>query len=194
MIRPLAVLVGVLALVAAASAGAQDAGAGQTGRVNVDAQILLAFDKRVQDYVALHRKLEATLPDLPKEATSAQIEKHQLALTAMIVKARPRAKHGDIFANETRALMRRLLSRALSGPDGAKLLATIWEDNPGPIRVQINGRYPDAAPRSTVPPQVLDMMPKLPDELEYRFIARRLILLDAHAHLVLDYISDALPK
>lgn len=186
-------LAAIVALSGAAARG-QNADAGQPGRVNVDAQILLAFEKRVQDYIALHRKLEATLPELPNDASSAHIDKHQRALTALILKARPRAKHGDIFAEETRSLLRRLLSRSLSGPDGAKLLATIWEDNPGPIKVQINGRYPDAAPRSTVPSQVLNMMPKLPDELEYRFLGRRLILLDAHARLVLDYINDALPK
>jgi hypothetical protein len=188
------VVVATLAVWDAAPAAAAQAPEAQSSRVNADAQILLAFGKRVQDYVESHRTLEATLPPLPREATPGQIERHQHALTALIVKARPRAKHGDLFGPDARALIRRLLSRALSGPDGKKLLATIWQDNPGPIRVQVNGRYPEAAPRSTMPAQVLEMMPKLPEEIEYRFVGRRLILLDAHAMLVLDYVSDALPK
>jgi hypothetical protein len=43
-----------------------------------------------------------------------------------------------------------------------------------------------------VPPQVLAVLPKLPEELEYRFIGPRLILLDIHAHTVADYIENIL--
>ena len=182
----------VAALCMPAAIRAQDRN--QPGRVNVDAQILLAFDKRAKDYVALHQKLEATLTPLLPEPTPAQVDAHQRALSQLVRQARPRAKVGDIFGPETRALIRRLLARTLTGPDGAKVLAAINEDNPGPLRVQINGRYPAAAPRSTVPAQVLQMLPRLPEELEYRFLGRRLILLDSHAYIVLDYVSSALPK
>jgi hypothetical protein len=30
--------------------------------------------------------------------------------------------------------------------------------------------------------------------MEYRFVGRHLILLDAHAHVIADFIPDALPK
>jgi len=60
--------------------------------------------------------------------------------------------------------------------------------------VSANGRYPDTVPLATMPPQVLAALPTLPDELEFRFIADRLILLDVPAHLVVDYIEDALPR
>ena len=33
-----------------------------------------------------------------------------------------------------------------------------------------------------MPPQVLAALPKLPEDIEYRFIGDRLILLDVHAH------------
>ena len=39
-----------------------------------------------------------------------------------------------------------------------------------------------------MPPQVLKALPKLPEDLEYRFIQLNLILLDPHAHLIVDYI------
>ena len=32
------------------------------------------------------------------------------------------------------------------------------------------------------------------EELEFRFIGDRLILMDVHAHIILDIIEDALPK
>ena len=184
-----------LVLLASALAGRAPVEAqSDPARVNVDAQILLAFDKRAKDYVALHQKLEATLPPLPEKPTPTQVDTHQKALAQLLQRARPGAKQGDIFGPETRALIRRLIARTVSGPDGAKVMAAITEDNPGPLRVHINGRYPDGAPRSTMPAQLLEMLPRLPEELEYRILGRRLVLVDSHAYVVLDYVSDALPK
>ena len=58
----------------------------------------------------------------------------------------------------------------------------------------VNARYPDTGPLTTVPPQVLQTLPKLTEDLEYRFIGDSLILLDVHAHVIADFIEDALPK
>lgn len=162
--------------------------------VNEDARILAAMDKRIRDYSALHEKLEATLPALPAEATPAQVESHQVALAALIVKARPSADYGDVFGPTARALIRRLLARVLAGADGQTLHAAIMEDNPGPRRLEVNGRLPDDVPRSTLPVQVLQMLPHLPEAVEYRFLGRRLVLVDSHALIVVDYVDDALPK
>jgi hypothetical protein len=54
-----------------------------------------------------------------------------------------------------------------------------------------NGRYPDDIPVSTVPPQVLQNLPKLPEELEYRFVRQNLILFDPHAHIIPDWVPQA---
>ena len=62
------------------------------------------------------------------------------------------------------------------------------------MKLAVNGRYPDDVPISTVPPQVLQTLPKLTEDLEYRFINDNLIILDSHAHVIADYIEDALPK
>ena len=45
-----------------------------------------------------------------------------------------------------------------------------------------------------MPPEVLGALPALPVELEYRFVGDALILLDTHAHIVIDLVPDALPK
>jgi hypothetical protein len=47
-----------------------------------DAQALATMNERVKEYVALHVKLERSLPKLPKEATPEQIDKNQRALHA----------------------------------------------------------------------------------------------------------------
>jgi hypothetical protein len=41
---------------------------------------------------------------------------------------------------------------------------------------------------------VLQTLPKLTEDLEYRFHRRLLILLDVHAHVIADFIEDVLPK
>jgi hypothetical protein len=162
--------------------------------VSDDAQILLALDKRLKDYAALHEKLHSTLPALSTDATPAEIDKNQRALGILVQNARRHADRGDIFGPVARAMIRRILVRALTGPDGAKLRTSIMDDNPGPLRVRVNSRYPDAAPRSSVPPQLLQVLPKLPEDLDYRFIGDRLLLVDLHAHIVVDYIENALPN
>lgn len=163
-------------------------------RVNPDAKALSDFMNNVKHYVALHKKLEDTLPKLPKEATPQQIDQSQRALGRLMQQARAGAKPGDIFEKNARAVFRRLLLAVFSGPDAQQLKDSIMDENPGPIKLQVNGRYPDTIPLSTMPPQVLAFLPKLPEELEYRFIANRLILLDVHAHTIADYIENALPR
>jgi hypothetical protein len=44
-----------------------------------------------------------------------------------------------------------------------------------------------------MPPQVLKALPKLEEELEYRFIGERLVLMDARAHIIVDFTDDVLP-
>jgi hypothetical protein len=41
---------------------------------------------------------------------------------------------------------------------------------------------------------VLQTLPKLTEDLEYRFIGDSLILLDVRAHVIADFIEDIVPK
>jgi hypothetical protein len=167
---------------------------GQPPRVNADAFTSVQFIKRIEDYVALHKKLEATLPPRPEHPTPQQIDDHARALSRLIAEARPRAKQGDMLPSETRSYLRRQIARSLSGPDAMAVRQSISEDNPGRVRLQINGRYPDGVPLTTMPAAVLAELPRLPEDVEYRFIADRLILLDVHAQLVVDFMDAAIPK
>jgi hypothetical protein len=159
-----------------------------------DRPVLRDFEARVNEYVALHKKLEDSLPKLPKEATPEQIDSHQRALGRLVQQARAGAKPGSIFTADIREVVRRLMAQVFGGPDGAALKASIMDENPGPIKLTVNARYPDTVPLSTVPPQVLRGLPALPEELEFRFIGRHLILMDEHAHLVVDLIENVLPR
>jgi hypothetical protein len=157
------------------------------------AQTSAEFSDRVKKYSDLHKRLEGTLPKLPKEADPVAIDTHQRSLEKLLKAERRGAKQGDILTPATRRQFRDVLSRVLGGKDGAALKATILDENPGKIALVVNSRYPDDVPLSTVPPQVLASLPKLPEELEYRFIGNRLILLDIHAHTIADYMDNAFP-
>jgi len=161
--------------------------------VNPDAKALAGFLDRVNEYAKLHKKLEAGLPHLPKEASPQQIDKNQRELGAKIKAARSTAKRGDVFTPESQVVIKRLLARVFGGPDGAALKASIMDENPGVPKIVVNERYPDAVPLSTIPPQVLEGLPKLPEEMEFRFVGNTLVLMDVHAHIIVDYIPDAFP-
>ncbi len=164
---------------------------------NEEAQALATMNDRLKEYLALHQKLEATLPKLPTDATPEQIDRNQRAFEKLIRSARVTAKPGDIFTAEARPVIRRLLATVFGGPDGKQLKESIMDENVAdPIRLKlgVNSRYPDIVPLTSIPPDVLQTLPKLTEDLEYRFVGDWFILLDTHAHVIADYLQDVLPK
>ena len=162
-----------------------------------DAQALATMIDRLNEYVDLRTKIERSLPKLPQEATPQQIDENQRSLEKLVREARATAKPGDIFTPEARPVIKRLLASVFGGPDGKQLKASIMDESqaaPSAAKLTVNGRYPDTVPLTTVPPQVLQTLPKLTENLEYRFIGDSLILLDVHAHVIADFIEDVLPK
>ena len=193
--RPALAMAITWAVVSALSAGT-GAGASKAAPLppQTDAQALVAFEKRVAAYRALREKVEDRFPALPTEATAQQIEKARRELCRGIVAARADAQAGDLFAPEIRSYLRRQLARVLSGPDGAQLRKSLLDEDPMVLPLRVNGPYPDSLPLSTMPPTIVEALPKLPGPLEFRFVGDRLILFDADARLVLDWVDAALPK
>ena len=161
---------------------------------DADAAALATMNDRLQGYVDVHKKVEDELPKLPNDATPEQIDKHQRAFEQRLRAARASAKQGDIFGVEAQPVIKRLLAAVFDGPEGKQLLASVLDENPAGMKLTVNMRYPDSVPVSTMPPEVLQTLPKLSEDMEYRFIGRHLILLDAHSHVVADFIPDAIPQ
>jgi hypothetical protein len=198
MARPLIAFAAALIIACAHAEGTdqpsdQKVAVQQTQKPAAGAQAVAEFNERLKEYAELHNRLEDTLPKLPKEADPKIIDAHQRALEKLLKAERKNAKPGDILTPAVQAHVRQVLARVLAGKDGAQLKATIMDENPGNIGLTINSRYPDEVPLSTVPPQVLASLPKLPEELEYRFIGERLILLDIHSHTIADYMDNVFP-
>jgi hypothetical protein len=192
--REMLVLCLIAVVLLAAPAAATQVPAAEP-RVNRDARALAEFHEEVEEYLELQRKLARTLPPLPENATPAQIDGYQRALERLIQRARRDAEPGDVFEADVRPVIRRLLHSVFSGPDGKALRLAMMDENPGAVvRIRVNARYPDTIPLSTVPPAVLKILPALPDELEYRFIGTTLILFDTVAHIIVDYVTGAVPR
>lgn len=164
----------------------------QKPRVNANAAVIKDFMTRVDDYVVLHNKLEDTLPKLSKQTNPQEIDTHQRALAKLMQDGRKGAKPGAILTPAMQRRVRTLLRPIFSGTDGQQIKAEIMDkEYKGNVTLAVNGRYPDEVPISTVPPQVLEALPNLPEELEYRFIQNSLILFDSHSHIIADFMARA---
>ena len=135
-----------------------------------------AFETRVQAYIALRQQLESQGP------SSAA------ALAGRIRAARATARPGEMFTAALAVEIKKSLTRALD----SDTLKVIMDDNPGEIPSQVNDEYREGSPLSSMPPNILAALPRLPEGVEYRFVERHLILLDTPARVVIDRIPYAI--
>ena len=157
-------------------------------RVDVWGDIATDFSTRVWSYFELRSELEKGLPPRTVTDDPAEIWRATRALANRIRVARAEAKQGDIFTPAISAEFKKTLVFEMN----AHTWAAIMDDNPGEFSVQINGSYPDEKPLSTVPPNILAVLPTLPDDIQYRFLGRHLILYDTRASVILDRIPYAI--
>src|SRR6185436_19285552 len=157
-------------------------------RVEVWGHILTDFNTRVSSYFELRSELEKGLPARRVTNDTAEIRRATRALAKRIRVARAEAKQGDFFTPAIRAEFRKALLLEMN----ANTWAAIMDDNPGKFSVKINGSYPGGKPLSTVPPNILAVLPTLPDDIQYRFLGRHLVLFDARASVILDRIPYAI--
>jgi hypothetical protein len=157
-------------------------------RVEVRGDIVADFNARVSTYIELRRELEKGLPALTATDDPAEIRGAVHALAKRIRVARAEATEGDIFTPPISAEFKGVLRVEVH----ANTCAAIMDDNPGASSHHINASYPEGQPLSTVPPNVLAVLPRLPDDLEYRFMRRHLVLVDGRARVILDRIRYAI--
>ena len=162
-------------------------------QVSPNVPAVTGFVERVNQYVALHKKLEATLPKLPQEATPVQIDQNERALGKLIQDARKGAQRGDLFTPEMTIFVKNLMAQVFGGPGGQKLRSSVMDENVKELPLKVNQRFPDVIPISTMPPAILKALPELPEQMQYRFVASQFVLLDSHSHLVADFIPAVLP-
>jgi calcineurin-like phosphoesterase family protein len=112
---------------------------------------------------------------------------------ALKAKLRPSAQQGELFSSDVATAIRQEIDEAFGSPRHDLLMDALAEQNEAgkgePKPVAIN-EFTDA-PR--VPPLLLGSLPPLPKQLEYAFSGRTLMIRDADAQVVVDYLPDLLP-
>lgn len=158
--------------------------------VAVDGLIVADFTARVAAYAELRKSLEEGLPKLEVTNNHSEIRRAEEALARRIREAREGARQGAIFTPAINQAFKQLLASVMT----PGVCSAIFDDGPekDSINYRTNRSYPRDEPLSTVPPSILAALPALPDDVQYRFIQRSLILYDTRPNLILDRIPAAI--
>jgi hypothetical protein len=175
----------------AAAPGQTKANAANPGDTNPHATALAGFEKRLEDYVAMKKKLDNGLPSAATSDNTAAVEARQKMLADRIKGARQRAQPGDLFG-DAGPILKQIIEKDAQNR-GVHDAYAAMQEVPSQNPPQLNAAYPEKAALATVPPLILVNLPRLPDNLEYRFMGRDMILRDRDANLILDFIVGAVP-
>src|SRR5262245_54181078 len=97
-------------------------------RTNPDAALLADFQKRIAQYMDLHKRIQKEAPPLKETKDPAQIQASQEVMAKKLREARQSAKQGEIFTPEIRQLFRRLMYPETKGQDGVETKQAIKDD------------------------------------------------------------------
>jgi hypothetical protein len=150
------------------------------------------FFDHVRAYMQLHNTAEARVPSLKETSDPKQVSGREKALADEIRVERAGARQGDVFSPSAAKEIGIVVAEDFSGRP-LKDQKAILVEVPVKVPPAINTDYPTKLPLATVPPSLLLKLPTLPEELEYRFLGRHLILRDIKANLIVDFIPNVVP-
>ena len=160
--------------------------------VNPQAAALKEFADRLREYVSLHEKVESKLPSFDGVPDAEAVSRRRDALAAGLRAARGDAHEGDLFTPPVAAQVKTIVRRDLQSREFRDAIAAVEEV--AYRTVWVNMSWPGEAPRPTIPARLLTSLYPLPQDLEYRFLDRHLVLLDVDADLVVDLVRNVLPS
>jgi hypothetical protein len=152
--------------------------------------VIREFEKRVQEYRDLRKGIESKLGGLKSTNSPGVISEHEKQVAAGVREARHGAAQGAIFTPEIALEFRRLIGLTLKGPEGTRIKQTLSSAEPVNIKLAVNAEYPSTLPLQTTPASLLQNLPKLPEELEYRIVGRSLVLRCVKGNMIVDFIPD----
>jgi hypothetical protein len=153
------------------------------------------FGEQVAAYAALHQQMEVTVSGAFERARDLRaVLRARAELAAAINAARPDAREGDIVSTAVAEIFRSTIAEALSGVDSEAFFESLYTEDvvPAGFRPRVHDTYPEWATHE-VPLVVLERLPVLPEEIEYRLIGQTLVLWDVDADLIVDVVPDAIP-
>lgn len=163
--------------------------------VNQDSLVIATFEGQIKEYMKLHNRAQAGIRSRKPTDSAHIINEGQRLLASRIREARPDAKAGDIFTPEVSQVFKLLIARTMQGPQANEIRATLRHAEPvGKVPLRVNAPYPEHLPLQSSPPSLLLNLPELPPELDYRIVGRDLVLRDAGADIIVDFITNAIPS
>ena len=152
------------------------------------------FGKRVDAYMKLRKTLVDSVGELDPTKSQAEITARATKLANGIIAARAQAKPGDIFTPEFSALVATLITQEYSRrPDSVRETREDQQDEVPDFVPKVNTLYPATYPLATFPATLLPLLPRLPEQLEYRVVQNYLVLRDIEANVILDVMPNAVP-
>ena len=159
----------------------------------VDA-VFADFGKRVDAYMKVRKTVVDSVGDLDPTRSQAEITARATTLANGIIAARAQAKPGDIFTPELSALVATLIKQEYGRrPDSVQETREDQQDELPDFVPKVNTLYPTTYPLATCPATLLPLLPRLPEQLEYRVVQRYLVLRDIEANVILDVMPNAVP-
>ena len=171
------------------------AGAAFAQMPSPESSAVQAFVTAARDYAAMHRRLESNLPRLTVTADPATISRAVHDMADALRVARAGAQPGEFFTEPVAAEIRTRIAEALAAnhlaPDDVRAAEAAEGIEPAFVTLKVNGEFPWRY-ATTVFPCVLNALPPLPPELQYRIVGNTLVLIDVHASLIVDLLPYAL--
>ena len=146
------------------------------------------FRDRVAAYTQLRHQIFTNLLESGIDPNADEGREFRTRLGLSIREARRLAQPGELFYAEVAGHIRELVWNTLQGED--EILSEVPEV---PV-VRVNDFYPEGEPLASVPALLLEQLDPLPPELQYRFLATALILLDIDTALIVDVIPNAFQR
>ena len=161
-------------------------------QASLDADLVSDFKRRVDRYMKLRDKIQKQGTRQKQRDDIGENLVSQQAMAMRIRFARHDARPGDFFTPQIALALRRAMDPELRGVAALSARESIREDAPATFVLVVNGSFPQGDSRSTMPGNVLQILPVLPNRLEYRIVDTHLVLIDVDADIVVDYMLDVM--
>ena len=154
-----------------------------------------AFMAATRDYAQMHRRLERQIGPIEITTSIDQINRMIQQLATAIRADRADAQQGDFFTPALAPELRARINDALLADDftADDVIRAGRVDGIDYQRValRVNGTFPWILGAAMFP-CVIQALPELPSELQYRIVGTDLVLIDVHASLIVDILPSAL--
>lgn len=158
------------------------------------------FNRRVNEFVSLRNRLADSLGTVDDSKSQAEIAARSTALATAIMAHRAGSRQGDIFTPEAATIIATVIKEEYRRRGDSltterdQQAEEYRDDGLRPFDPKVNLLFPTSYPLPTFDPLLLQLLPKLPDHLEYRRIDHYLVIRDVEANLIVDFMPNAFPS